>query len=269
MTTRTVNINLDAPVGRLNFTLQRMLDVLRALDAGLQAVTQEQLAETSRFMSFHPSANHSLPLDESRTAAQGWLNNAFLRDAIEAAGHFLDDYLRIFAMLDLTSRTMTPGEFREQDESAATAAQRLHFPQKVQRLNDALGRVPKFSQHVLSLNRARTCLVHRMGCVSGRDTNEGETLVIRFRTVRLVAREEVSGKEAVIDAPNTLIEADSTLELRLHEHTRTFALGEFVELTSYDLYSVIMTLWAYAASCKEAMVDVAQERGIFQDQNAP
>jgi hypothetical protein len=98
---RNLRINLDTPVSRLNAKLQRMLNVIRVLEAGSESVTQEQLTQSAAFMSFHPSAGATLPLEEAKHVAQAWLNNAFLRDAIDAAGLFLDEYITICSLLKL------------------------------------------------------------------------------------------------------------------------------------------------------------------------
>ena len=248
----SINLNLTGLSSTFARKLQHMLDVLRVLEVGVSFVTQEQVAEAIQFMSFQPANGAQLGHDEAKQAAQNWLLSAFLRDAIEATGLFLDECLRVCALIQLAAKRRTNGaEINQVLNVLPQKIHKLHFPDKITKLERDFGVHPAWSDHVLALNKARTCVTHRLGYVSKLDVDESQELVITLRTMRMVAREIGSGKELLLDRPGLLIEADSMVEMSFVEHIRRFPLGQRIELTHFELYSLIVTLWSFATSCSQ------------------
>jgi hypothetical protein len=138
----------------------------------------------------------------------------------------------------------------------------LHFPEKLARLEREFGVRSPFTPQVSSLNRARTCVVHRLGIVSPLDVNEDNEMVVIWRTTQMVAREIESGKELVLDRPGLLVENESMLEMKFIDHQKRFTLGEQVKLTPFEIYSCIVTFWAFGTSVAEAIEDFSRSLGL-------
>lgn len=121
---------------------------------------------------------------------------------------------------------------------------RLHLPQKLEKLQREFGVVTRFNRHILSLNRARTCVVHRLGTVTALDADASGVLTVIFQRIDFVAVGQVTGAELHLEAGITIPE-ESMLELRFVDHERTFAVGSKLALDAREIYDTIITLWRF------------------------
>lgn len=263
-----INLNLAALWSQFFIKLQHLLDGVGVLEAGASVVTEEQVSSNRGFMSFTPASGSQLPFQQAREFAQDWLLRAFLRDSIEITGLFLDECLSVCALIRLAAKgKVSGGEVQHVMNVLPEKHHKLHFPEKLARLEREFGVSSPFTSHVLSLNRARTCVVHRLGVVSPLDANEDNDLVVTWHTTQMVAREIESGKELVLDRPGLVIENESMVEMRFVEHQKRFALGEQVKLTPFEIYSCIVTFWAFGTNTAEAIENFSRSLGLGP--NAP
>ncbi len=249
-----LHVNLPALSAQHLRRLQRQLDVLRLLEASLEHVTEANVAETRVFLSFSPAAGAELPFQEAKTAAHRWLQSAFMRDAIESTGIFLDDCLSICNVAKLAGVGHAKGS--ELNHALHIQPQRyhkLHFPNKLAELERSFGVVSPWAAHALSLNRLRTCIVHRLGIVGPQDVDPNNQLAVQWRTTRLIAKGKESGSETLLDRPGILITEESVVQMQFVDHSRSFALAEEVSLTAFDLYSTIITLWSLGLTYVESV----------------
>lgn len=272
MTDPTLQINLNFAALWSNFfiKLQHLLDGVSLLEAGASVVTEEQVSAKRGFMSFSPASNSQLPFPHAIEFAQDWLLCAFLRDSIEITGLFLDECLSVCTLIQLAAKGKVSGsEVHHVMNVLPEKYHKLHFPEKLARLEREFGVRSPFTSHVSSLNRARTCVVHRLGIVSPLDVNEDNGLVVTWRTTQMVAREIASGKELVLDRPGLLVENESMVEMRFIDHQRRFALGEQVKLTPFEIYSCIVTFWAFGTSTAEAIENFSRSLGLGPNASSP
>jgi hypothetical protein len=122
--------------------------------------------------------------------------------------------------------------------------------------------VTRFNSHVLSLNRARTCVVHRLATVSPLDIDDSGALKIEFQRVQFVARGQDSGTRVVLDRPGLVIPEQSMLELHFVDVALVFALGERVDLQAQGLYDIIITLWRFGVAAVQAVEGYGRSLGI-------
>jgi hypothetical protein len=252
----TIQFNINPPALSARFLrqLQNQLDVLRMLEGALEHVTVEQVAETRGFLVFSPSAGAELPFDDAKVAAYNWLQTAFMRDAIESTGLFLDECLSICNVAKLARSGKAMGEeINRAISEQPLRHHRLHFPQKLAELEGEFGVVSQWSAHAISLNKLRTCIVHRLGVVGPQDVDGNNNLEVMWRTTRLTAKGKTSGREILLDKPGILIEEESMVQMQFVDHRRTFALSERISLTAFDLYSTIVTLWSLGLTYVEAI----------------
>lgn len=264
--TLQINLNLAALWSKFFVKLQHLLDGVSLLEAGASVVTEEQVAENRGFMSFSPASNSHLAFPQATEFAQDWLLRAFLRDSIEITGLFLDECLSICALIQLAAKGKVHGsEVNHVMNVLPEKHHKLHFPEKLARLEREFGVRSLFTHQVSSLNRARTCVVHRLGIVSPLDVNEDNEMVVIWRTTQMVAREIETGKELVLDRPGLLVENESVLEMKFIDHQKRFALGEQVKLTPFEIYSCIVTFWAFGTSTAEAIENFSRSLGLGPD----
>lgn len=256
--TLQVSLNFAALWSNYFVKLQHLLDGVSVLEAGASVVTEDEVSENRSFISFSPASKSRLPFPQAKEIANDWLLRAFLRDSIEITGLFLDECLSVCALIRLAAKGKVHGS--EVNHALADLPRRhhkLHFPEKLSLLERDFGVRSPVTSHVLSLNRARTCVVHRLGVVSPLDLTEENELVVTWRTTQLVAREIESGKELVLNRSGLLIENDSMVNVKFIELEKRFALGEQIRLTPFEVYSCIVTLWAFGTSTAEAIERLA------------
>jgi len=258
-----IHIDLSALQATFFRRLQHQLDVTKVLQVGCEQVTAEQIAEQMEFGRFIPANGAQLAHEDAKTEAQDWLLRGFLRDAIEGAGLFLDECLQVCEVMPVVVKgTAESVELHRLFHDLPRINHRLHLPQKLEKLERQFGVTTRFNGNVLSLNKARTCVVHRLGIVSPLDIDETGALKITFQHVRYVARGQETGQELVIDRPGIVTSEDSMLELHFVDNERRFQPGERIRLQAHELYDTIITLWRFGLATAEALEAYGKSIGI-------
>ncbi len=265
MSSDPLNIHIDLAALQATFfrRLQHQLDVVKVLQVGCEQVTAEQVVEQREFGAFVPANGAQLKHEDAKTEAQDWLLRGFLRDAIEGAGLFLDDCLQVCEVLPIAAKGAAKGaELNRVFHDSPRMNHKLHFPQKLEKLERQFGIITRFNANVLSLNKARTCLVHRLGVVSALDVDETGLLKITFQHVQFVARGQETGRELLIDRPGLVTTEDSMLELHFVDNERHFRIGERVRRQANELYDTIITLWRFGFTAAQAIEAYGRSLGI-------
>jgi len=262
-----IDLNFEALRGKYFQKLQQQLDVISLLIGGARAVTLDQVNEAKGFQNFSPSANTVFDHETARRKALEWLQGALVRDCIEATGLFLDECLTTCAVLELSKKGVANIiELKHVFEKLPIQHHKIHFPEKIATLNRKHGIAPAHTEFVISLNKLRACLVHRLGEVSHLDANENGILVGRWLSSKLVLRGLETGTELVLTGPGGGLDEESHLEMHIIEHTRSFKIGEVIDLSDYEMFSTIFTLWQFGVSCVEKLEAYAKELGLTVNQ---
>lgn len=257
-----INLNLAALWSKYLVQLQHLLDAITLMEAGVGNVTEAAVAEVGHFMAFHPAGNSRLSFAQGKDFANDWLLKGFLRDSIERTGLFLDECLSVCALIEIAAKGIVSGsEINQVLNVLPQKNHRLHLPEKLSKLEKAFGVNTPFNEHVLSINRARTCVVHRLGVVTAMDADQNGELKVTWRTTEMTAKDLVTGKETTIIGP-MMMENESSIGMRFIDHTRAFKVGEHIKLTVQELYACIVTFWAFAMSMAEAIQKLSQSRGL-------
>ncbi|CAB3665178.1 hypothetical protein [Achromobacter pestifer] len=264
-----VHIDLAALQGNFFRRLQHQLDVTKVLQVGCENVTAEQVAEQKEFGAFVPAIGAQLKHEDARAEALDWLLRGFLRDGIEATGLFLDECLQVCEVFPLAAKgTAKAADVHRVFNDLPRTNHKLHFPQKLEKLERKFGVTTRFNANVLSLNKARTCVVHRLGFVSPLDVDDTGTLKVTFQHAKFVARGQETGQELVIDRPGIVTTEDSMLELHFVDSERQFQVGDRVRLQVHELYDTIITLWRFGLTVAQALEAYGRSLGIQFQQPA-
>lgn len=258
-----IHVDLVGLQGTFFRRLQHQLDVVKVLQVGCEQVTAKQVVEQGAFGAFVPANGAQLKHEDAKTEAQDWLLRGFLRDAIEGTGLFLDECLQVCEILALAAKgSATGAELNRFFQDIPRINHKLHFPQKLEKLERQFGIVTRFNANVLSLNKARTCVVHRLGVVSTLDVDDTGFLNVTFQHAKFVARGQESGSELVFDRPGLVTAEESVLELHFVDSERNFKLGDRVRLQSAELYDTILTLWRFGLTAAQAIEAYGKSLGI-------
>jgi len=260
-----LSIHIDLAAMQANFfrRLQHQLDVTKVLQVGCEQVTAEQVAEQGEFGVFRPASGAQLKHYEAKAEAQDWLLRGFLRDAIEGVGLFLDECLQVCEVLPLAVKgSAKAAELHRVFHDLPRTNHKLHFPQKLEKLESQFGVATRFNANVLSLNKARTCAVHRLGVVSTLDADDTGVLKVTFQHAKFVARGQETGQELVLDRTGIVTTEESMLELHFVDSERHFKIGERVRLQTDELYDTITTLWRFGLTAAQAIEAYGKSLGI-------
>ena len=263
-----VNVSLDALLGALHRDIQRVTNLVAVGMQSPVTLDGDSLAIRSEPISFR--FGNSPPWESSDDACsdyQDWIFGNGLRDVIEAVGAFLEEIRQVLAIWSLgdrqtTGEQLTGATWNEDMLVAAKRFHRLGFPDKLENLRSSFhAHVDSvLDEHVLSVNAARNCLVHRRGIVSERDLNRDGALVIKWRRLAMILQDEDGEHPLVL---GKRLEKASTLLVKTESRTREFGIGERVVFTSTEFIEICWSMFLYSFAWGEALNKFGLQRGYI------
>lgn len=258
-----VELNLAGLLGRYFSRLQRLFDISMFLKSGCAELQEGELRDLGTLMVFHLASGDRPPFEEMRAQADQWLLRGFFRDAMEHTGLFLDECLTACAFIELSARKKATGaELKQLLSVGPKKIHKLHLPQKLEKLERDYGIDSPLAAHILSMNKLRACVVHRLGVVSALDVDDSASLRVRWRTTRLTARGETSGHEVLLDRPGVHITEGSVIQLQFIDHEKAFALGEKIELSAEEVHACLVTFFHFGQSTAQLVEAFAKRLGL-------
>ena len=220
--------------------LQRLMDVLFFTRAASNAMTSEQFTEHVEFFRLSPSQNTALPFEGARTEAELWTRLHCLRDGIDVVGAFLEETKRACDMYRLIKHpNLTVGDLQAV-ERRCSAFHSLGLPKKIELLKREFGVQSDFDEHVISLNEARNCLVHRLGLVSERETKGSDAFSIRWMEICVRAESPDGTEVAYVEQPSIFAEGWQ-VAVTLRPVEKSYRLGESIELSYRELLGTVFS----------------------------
>lgn len=239
--------------------LQRLVDMVQFSRAGAVLVTDDHYPKLD-FVAISPSTNTRLTLPDARDATLAWLVRHGLRDGIEAVSLSLEDSRRVAALYILAAK----GQIKVAEFDAVFAKNkwfhRLGLPHKMNFLKNTYHLSSDFDTHLLSLNLARNCIVHRDGIVTELDLNDGDMLTLTFLKIGLAAVAP-NGESRPITEPQVL-EGGSTVQVSIGPTKRTFAVGERMLLTYDELIGAFLSLQQYINTIASSLQTFGESLGL-------
>ena len=246
-----ITVNLPALLGQLQVALQRLSDLVAVGLAGAAKVEENDYREPTSFASLEIASDHRMTLDMARDEFQTWcLKNSFT-EAIDLVGVFLEECRTIAAVYRLPG-SCSGGEFNKAFVHDKKKFHEQGFPAKIEHLRKQFGVLSKFEEHVLSLNRARNCLVHRLGTVSAKDADASGRLTVTWHSLNLIVVDNTTQRETVLSAP-TAIESESTLTARIGPHRRQFAIGDKIQFNQDEHKHTVLTFYVFALEIVQSL----------------
>ena len=172
---------------------------------------------------------------------------------------------RVLAAWQLALRSRS-GSISGAEWHKITVSQQRSFdkgglPDKIKDLQKAysLALDPDLAGHLLSINRARNCLVHRGGIVQDDDLNEDGVLRVSWRRLALVIRGPGSERDGF---PGARFEADESLVVANRDVSKGFPLGTAISFSVQEFADVCWSLFLLALSTVKLAEDWTREHGI-------
>ena len=246
-----IDINLNAPQHELQRSIQKCIYLVAGglLSASQIEEPKLKLPDTSIEMTFDPSLVWSAP--DVRSHLQEWILLNGFRDAVESLGSFLELNHAICSawgliQLQAQGRTLTRADWERTMVGEAQKFHRLGLPDKLNHLNEVHGIEldPALSRHMLSINAARNCLVHRDGVVSERDSVDGR-LVVTWRRVKLVITDEDGERDLVFDLVH---KKESSLGMKFLDEQRSFNLGDRITFSAPEFQHIAWSMYLFGVT---------------------
>lgn len=263
----TVLTNLKVVPAPLQNELQDILDAARLQLQGIKQVQEFSGRFDDVFMHTDPAENRRLSLPALKEEAAARVTRSAFRDALEAAHHPLEQARRVLAIW--AKRHTKPGAEVVLDfEDAAAEFHALGLSAKL----DYLKRTFRFTIEpdavatVRNLYKARNCIVHRFGHVTGLDCEDGKTMVVHWEEYAILtapteADFDDSSKVRRVYKGET-VEGGQAITIRRLRKTRTYSVGERVILTAQDLSDICNTIYLFAMQVRDDLRAYGANNGI-------
>lgn len=261
-----VKVSLDGLLGALHRDVQRVTNLVAVGIQSPVTLDDDSLAIRSETISFRfGSSPPWASSDDARSDYQDWVFGNGLRDVIEGVGAFLEEVRKVLVIWSLGDRQtagerLTGAAWNEELLVAAKRFHRLGFPDKLESLRSSFHTHvdSTLDKHVLSVNAARNCLVHRRGIVSERDVNRDGALTIKWRRAAVVLQDEDGEHPLVL---GQRLAKDSIVVLKNEDCTREFKIGERIVFTSGEFTEICWSLFLYSFAWGEVLNKVGLDRG--------
>jgi hypothetical protein len=249
--------------GQFNAAIQRLLDAYAAAAAALP------LVDDATYSSFAPSflrvqaQNTRLTRDGAVAEAEQWLLCTVIRDAIELTNLFLDQCRYVSALFGSTHHGKLRGEdYNRIIDKEQEKFHRLGLPEKLKKMREAFGISVELEPHVLSINTARRCLVHRMGVVSKLDVDGNDELPILWRTIEILASSPDKSECFVIDSPGMEVQGGWNISSQITDKRKLFKVGDRLHFSYREITDTIFTLIVFSSMMVQAVEQYGRSVGI-------
>lgn len=203
----TFDFNLAGLQAGLLADLQRLGAIIpTALAAPMLPADAPALLRGSQITYFHdPTAPAAAP--PIQDVYTDWVLRSGFKELIELILLFVERVRTFGAVLNLLQDQKADGHLpgpavQKALKADATRFHRAGLPERLQHLEATyrLTLPPDVKTSLLSLNKARNCLVHRGGVISKEDLTDGQSLVLTWVQFQLLLRDEDGERPAVIGA---------------------------------------------------------------------
>jgi hypothetical protein len=251
-------------IGALQRSLQRTLDIVSfGLQAAEKAKDIDRLLLPEIRMHFSIAENRKLDVESARKEFRIWVIASGLRDCAEAVNPLMEEARKVCALYLLAEKKRIKNvELQQKVFGPIRKYHRAGLPDKLKILREEYDPIliPELSDHVMSINAARNCLVHRKGIVAEQDLNTPDALMVRWRRKELLVRDD-EGNENVIELPY-LAEKDVTASLRFVDAGRVFNLGEAINFSTREFSDLCMTFFFFGQQLVANLQKYGETKGM-------
>ena len=238
------------------------LEATQAVGACLRAIEHDDMSiPTIGDTSAYKFEGLDLSADEYRELTQHWLLTKGFQDLTRGVRETLEEAYFYLEMIKTKPGRTNWNQVEATMARHKKSAQRLNFPQLIQRVNSGLREPMAFDGPFLSMQKLRNCLEHRGGIVGQSDVDEG-TLWLTVAIPRLKFFYLLDGLEVEFEMgkpiqSNETVGADGKqpevqIFLKQEVRTKAFGLGEKIRLTDVEFAEV-------AFACQMFADDVAKK----------
>lgn len=201
-----------------------------------------------------------------RASFKSWTIGNGLSDVIDIMDGFLDEIRTILILFDYVGvRHEVDINLAEKVMEKRTRFLKGGLEDKIKLIDKKMNGkfIGSLTPSLLSINKARNCLVHRHGLVSDMDTNVNDTLVVEWQKIEFFVKDP-NGAETPVTSLPFVIDAGQTLACRTQLMKKTFAIGSSLEFSTQEFNDLGWSLFQYAQQSSQALENYAIDKGLLQ-----
>jgi hypothetical protein len=258
---------MDGLRAELQSSIQTTINLVALAMKGEVTDTGPMALPTENSMTVTFDARLQWDAVEAAARRDAWLLANAIRDCIESLSVFLESARRVLAVFALLE-SRVDGRISVEKYNNALVERDHYFhefdlPTKIAHFDKVYGVTidPTLADQMLSINRARNCLVHRGGVVGPKDLKGINIFKIKWRKWNLVfVGEDGIEKPLRFDEP---MGSAGHIVIRVEDTERLFAVGERLGFTIDDLVSICWGLFLFGEHVVQAISADGVKRGFL------
>ncbi len=203
--------------------------------------------------------------EEIKRQHNNWILTNGFRDTIEGLNSFLESVHSILSFWDLAKSPDKSVEIKEADWNRLIVDGQKQFhrfglPVKLDHLHDQHKIIhdPNLIENLISVNTARSCLVHRAGIITKKDVTEKDYLKIKWIKAKPVLRNEDGEKELVF---GEIIQKESKLSIKNESVSKKFLIGENIVITDKEFTGISWSHFQFGINLIEKVKESGKKSG--------
>lgn len=186
---------------------------------------------------------------------KSWLIKKGFEDLVKGIEYTLREaylYVSVFSKL---SELKTVQDFNQALPKIRKQALDMHIPGMLKKIELHLSKPWSYKNQILSINKARTCLVHRGGLVTEKDINDEKEKALKLEWVKNKVFYEKDGEEIEI-VGETIIDGGkegTQIKLRRENNTISFIQGSHIVLDYKQFNEFIVTCFHFGADLVDCL----------------
>lgn len=263
------NVDLRALVGRVQ---NRLVIASRMMSIGLNA----PISPSHEIPGVNLQMSFGVLTWTPEQTGEGWttwmLRNGF-RDVAEGIAALLDEVQSTLSIWELFAlqreRKIKGDDLNKMIVRAGKVFHRRGLPEKIETLKKLydFSLEPEYQSDILSINKARNCLVHRGGLVSTLDTDKDARLGVSWTTLATIAINDETGEETEVMS-GRVVEGPAKITMRHIKREKTFVVGEHLSFSANEFSEICVCVFRFALWCSEHLEKYARARGFTFDNGA-
>lgn len=174
---------------------------------------------------------------------KSWLVKKGFEDLVKGIEASLREAYLYVSIFSKSSVLKTVQEFNQVLSEIRKEALKMHVPDMIEKIEPHLKKPLSYKNQILSINKARTCLVHRGGLVTEKDINDTAQRALKLDWVKLKMFYEKDGEEIEIIG-ETIVDGGAQgapIKLKREDNTVSFKEGNRISLNYKQFNEFIVT----------------------------
>ena|SRR3990172_7618647 len=205
-----------------------------------------------------PSNVNDETLGHFKTEFAVWIIANGLREVTERYAVFLDGIHQVCQQIACSEQKLDPTVAEKRDSTF----RRKGIKYKLQKLDTMFGVKPRYPDYVVSINKARNCLTHRLGKVGIEDCDQEQALEVKWTGMDFQIELESGRILSANEVFGVALSEPGTAQLKVVERCKSFPVGTFIRFEMHDPAEICNFMLDSIRSIAAAAVQYAKSVGV-------